>query len=153
MQPLVGRCGWLTWRRTRPAPTPAGIMVRRRSALSSRSSSCVRFRHGMAIAFDIRQTTLHHALLLLPACGDAPPVGKAAKAMRTAPPLPAYLKAGITSSVRSFKLRCTASGGSSPPGLSSAVKPVRPNISLYWTRRSMTRCGLPKITLVSRISS
>jgi hypothetical protein len=42
-----------------------------------------------------------------------------------------YLKAGITSSARSFKLRCTASGGSKPPGLSSAVNPVRPSISLY----------------------
>jgi hypothetical protein len=64
-----------------------------------------------------------------------------------------YLKAGITSSVRSFKLRCTASGGSNPPGLSSAVNPVRPSISLYWVKRSMTRAGLPKMTLVSRISS
>ena len=64
-----------------------------------------------------------------------------------------YLKAGITSSVRSFKLRCTASGGSNPPGLSSAVNPVRPSISLYWVKRSMTRSGLPTMTLVSRISS
>jgi hypothetical protein len=37
--------------------------------------------------------------------------------------------------------------------LSSAVNPVRPSISLYCVKRSMTRAGLPKMTLVSRISS
>src|SRR5207247_358086 len=35
-----------------------------------------------------------------------------------------YLKAGITSSASSFKLRCTASRGSRPSGFSSAVNPV-----------------------------
>ena len=64
-----------------------------------------------------------------------------------------YLKAGITSSVISFRLRCTASLGSRPPGFSSAVKPVSPSISLYCCRRSITRSGLPTITLVSRMSS